>query len=96
MTRSQATELLPVLEAYAQGKEVQRWHVEHDPAAKRQGAWMTDPDPAFNLCARWRVKPEAREWLVIVEEGVIVEQLQRQGARYAGAGETVLVREVIQ
>lgn len=95
MTRHQATELVPVIVAFAQGKEVQRWCVEHDPAAKRQGAWVTDPDPSFDLREKWRVKPPPREWLVVVENGVIVDQVYEK-VNYPAGTEFVLVKEVIQ
>lgn len=55
MTREQAKELLPVLQAYAEGKTVQMKNFGGD--------WM---DCEFCLTGNeWRVKPEPRDfWLV--------------------------------
>lgn len=95
MNRNQATELLPVLTAFAQGKEVQRWCVNYDPSSVEKGAWVTVTDPTFDLAGKWRVKPEPREWLVIVENGVIVDQVDEK-TTYPPGTQFVLVREVIQ
>lgn len=64
MTRERAKELLPVLQAWAEGKEVQvtlagteEWNNYGQPSP------LIDPN-FENPKWKWRVKPEAREWWV--------------------------------
>lgn len=61
MTRERAKELLPVLQAWVEGKKIQ---VSSDAT----DAKWEDYDGTFadleNLNWKWRVKPEAREWWV--------------------------------
>lgn len=58
MTREQAKELLPVIQAYAEGKEVQFLDAYDK-------SWCDCSEAGFNVQTKWRVKPEPREfWLV--------------------------------
>lgn len=57
MTRERAKELLPVIQAWAEGKDVQ---------CKRQhqlnGPWIDNGYPAWDDNLDFRIKPEPREW----------------------------------
>jgi len=56
MNREQAKELLPIIQAFAEGKDVQFWF-----APGR--FWCTDKqNPEFDPKDKWRVKPEPREF----------------------------------
>lgn len=60
MTREEAKQLASVMQAYAEGKEVQR--------LSTGGIWTDIPDPIFDSYDEWRVKPEPtklREWWLI-------------------------------
>lgn len=62
MTRKRAKELLPVIQAWAEGKGVQhRCHV--DPF------WHNAENPTWNEDFDYRIKPEPREWWVNVYPG---------------------------
>ena len=51
MTREEAKQLLPVIQAYAEGKEVQYYY-------SQGGKWCGIEEPSFNADAEWRIKPE--------------------------------------
>lgn len=63
MTRDEAAKLLPVIQAYAEGKTVQiRCSIAED------NAWQDYTGKCANFSNssnwEWRVKPQAREWWV--------------------------------
>lgn len=55
MTPERAKELLPVIQAYAEGKKL-------DYLSPSRHEWEDDPIPNFEASGKWRVKPEPREW----------------------------------
>ena len=58
MNRERAKELLPIIQAYAEGKKVQYMD--------SLGAWKDVADPTFDPVLKWRVKPEPMEiWVRI-------------------------------
>lgn len=52
MNREDAKNLLPIIQAFADGKEVQ-W--------QESGKWRTAVGPSFCADFEWRIKPEPRE-----------------------------------
>jgi hypothetical protein len=66
MTREQVKELLPVMQAFAEGREVQyAWRNPDRPYPD----WATDNDPVFNdRQLKWRIKPAPREWWLLVSK----------------------------
>ena len=52
MTREDAKQLLPVIQAYAEGKEVQYYY-------SQGGKWCGIEEPSFNADDEWRIKPES-------------------------------------
>ena len=58
MTPNQASELIPIMQAFAEGKVVQIWVAVHDPRGKVPGVWVDIKDPSFDILQNWRVKPE--------------------------------------
>ena len=51
MTREEAKELLPIIQAYVEGKTIQMESVN--------GEWVDDDDPTFNtLTYNYRIKPQ--------------------------------------
>lgn len=64
MTRDEAGEFAKIVQAYSNGKTVQRF---------MDGNWVTCHSPTFNPSLRWRVKPEPKEWWSVVDnEGDVV------------------------
>ena len=51
MTREEAKQLLPVIQAYAEGKEVQYYYAQGE-------KWCGIEEPSFNADTEWRIKPE--------------------------------------
>ena len=56
MDRERAKELLPIIEAYAEGKVVQ-WRADFD-------EWTDDDNFNPDLHLDYRIKPEPREWWI--------------------------------
>ena len=60
MTRERAKELLPVIQAYAEGKDVQYSNSFRNP----DSLWTTAIEPTFDAQSAWRIKPEPMElWI---------------------------------
>lgn len=65
MNREQAKQLLPIIQAFAGGAEVQS-------QGCITGDWYIINDPDFNPATKWRIKPKPRErWTVVDEVGSI-------------------------
>ena len=60
MTRERAKELLPIIQAYAEGKKIQ---------SLSSAGWEDINDPLFRSHSEYRIKPEPREWYEIVPKG---------------------------
>jgi hypothetical protein len=60
MTRDEAREFAKVVQAYADGQDVQ-WR---EPDVDRP--WCDDFEPDFDTNFQWRIKSEPREWWVVV------------------------------
>lgn len=95
MTPHQASELIPIMQAFADGKVVQMWMPDHEPGAACLGVWVDQKDPSFDVRYKWRVKPEPREWMVVVDNGIIVAQFDEKVV-YPVRTQFVQVREVIE
>ena len=52
MTREEAKELLPIMQAFAEGKTVQHFSVG--------GRWIDCNDPLFSRDVKYRIKPESK------------------------------------
>ena len=63
MTRDQAQQLLPIIEAFARGEPLQ--------ASLSGGPWMNCGEPDFDIPAcQWRIKPVAVErWIHFYADG---------------------------
>lgn len=57
MTRKRAEELLPVIQAFAEGKEIEFKHKEGD-------EWFTQDYYVWDEDYEYRIKPEPREWYI--------------------------------
>ena len=55
MDRNQAKELLPVIQAYAEGKTIQSRCIKGDTSL-----WYDDEDPSFDEDFEYRIKPEPK------------------------------------
>lgn len=56
MTREHIKEMLPFMQAFAEGKTIQK----HFPFAE-DDEWVDDPNPDFNPTSyQWRIKPEPK------------------------------------
>lgn len=54
MNRDRARELLPIIQAYADGKTIE--------VRESSSNWITSNVPGFQNYAEYRIKPEAREY----------------------------------
>lgn len=96
MKRKEWKERLPIITAYAEGKEIQ--------VRSRGGKWLdvVVSDLAFSDgVSLYRIKPTPREFKVMVQGGLIVGTLNHQGlielAKLAETEkvESITVREVL-
>ena len=53
MNRNQAKELLPIIQAYAEGKAIESRCIKGD-----KSLWYDDEDPSFDNDLEYRIKPE--------------------------------------
>ena len=100
MNRERAKELLPILQAFAEGKDIQCWQ-------ERKDKWETikDPDVFAWASSRWRIKPEPREfWVNSYPKNSVFIHLNEEAAvnakrcankEYWNSIETIKVREVL-
>lgn len=81
MTRDEAKKLLPIIQAYADGKVVQAF-------SSILNKWIDIENPAFRD-SEWRIKPEPMEvWLTFDRDGVkIVHDTKKSAERYAHGGQ---------
>lgn len=62
MTRERAKELLPIIQAYAEGKTIECFTIE--------GRWQEITNPFFDSATKYRIKPKPMErWWVMDAEG---------------------------
>ena len=54
MTKDEAAKLIPIMQAYVDGKEIQVYTTSAHPI---EGIWNTIYDPSFNVHSRYRIKP---------------------------------------
>ena len=55
MTREEVKEMLPVLQAFAEGKTIESRCIKGD-----KSLWYDDEDPSFDYDFEYRIKPEPR------------------------------------
>ena len=55
MNRNQAKALLPIIQAYAEGKSIESRYIKGD-----KSLWYDDEDPSFDNDLEYRIKPEPR------------------------------------
>ena len=91
MNRERAKELLPIIQAFAEGKTVQ-----HRSGENLQ--WITvDEVASFDMFELdWRIKPEPREFWIIEDGDHTLKATHSYGAATNYCGEIIKVREVIE
>lgn len=92
MTIEQAKELLPVIQAYVDGLQIQY-------KDSRQNEWcdvLSQPNFEASGC-QWRVKPQPREFWVNVYDGCLCAHPDSKTAQreLSANGRTIHVREVL-
>lgn len=94
MTRDEAKKLLPIIQAFAEGKEVQYF---------TGSGWETTSIPSFDLVVQWRIKPEPKEiWVNEYESGIIkmlghpTKELADCSANQSVSRKAVRYREVLE
>jgi len=89
MTRKHAMEILPLIKAYAKGAVIQMQD-------ENNSNWFDQPDPIFNLpIERYRIKPEPREFTVVVGNDGMVRDADLYS--FPGARQFAFkVREVLE
>lgn len=55
MNRNQAKEMLPIIQAYAEGKVIESRCIKGD-----KSLWYDDEDPSFDDDFEYRIKPEPK------------------------------------
>lgn len=55
MTREEAKELIPIIQAFAEGKEIESRCIKGD-----KSLWYDDEDPTFDNDLEYRIKPEPK------------------------------------
>lgn len=55
MTREEAKELMPIIKAFAEGKEIESRCIKGD-----KSLWYDDEDPSFDNDLEYRIKPEPK------------------------------------
>ena len=68
MTPNQVREFLPLFQAFADGKKIEVFVPDNDPAFPGRGTWVEEPLPDFNPASKWRVKFEPRVIYVAFEK----------------------------
>lgn len=92
MTREHAQKIAPILQAYAEGKEIQN---RYEP----DGKWSECLFPLWYPNIEYRIKPEPREfWVNIYPNGTLClhesERLAETG-KMTNCAQTIKVREVL-
>lgn len=91
MTRERAKELLPIIQAFAEGKTIQ---------SNLDGVWKDNTEPDWTARGdSYRVKPETVElWVNVYPSGDSFVHPTEERARRecSGEGRTIRVREVIE
>ena len=80
MNRERAKELLPIIQAYANGETIQSKFADHD--------WRT-VDLALHMPDEYRIKPKPREWWLDPSDGELLQQDRKPGGGF------IKVREVL-
>jgi len=62
MNRQQAAELAPIMQAFADGKEVQY-------VSTAKNKWADAHNPSFVTSVKYRIKPEPREFWICFDKG---------------------------
>lgn len=97
MTRDKAKMLLPIIQAFSEGKAIQAQHTFRD-------GWEDIGTHAnFDADAEWRIKPEPREWWLVqwpIKAPKNVQRFETQAAAKKCASvcanpEIIHVREVL-
>ena len=55
MTREEAKQLLPIIQAFAEGKAIESRYIKGD-----KSLWYDDEDPSFDNDLEYRIKPEPK------------------------------------
>ena len=63
MNRERARELLPIIRAYAEGKDVQLGSGKNEDGSV---LWLDIPDPCWDGHGEYRIKPEPREFKLVI------------------------------
>ena len=89
MNREQAQELLPIIQAFAEGKTVQYLNGS-------VGKWSDAVTPSFFTQYQWRIKPEPREFYLIEDlKTGIFEKINGDNPYNPETHQVIKVREVL-
>lgn len=93
--QQQACNLIPILQAFANGQEVQ-WYSDLE---QEWLAFDAKKHPAFPLIAEWRIKPEEVEvkaWALISQHGVIYSLHQSREAAEINLASSMTTKKIIE
>ena len=89
MNRERTKKLLPIIEAFANGEDIQ---------IKASDKWLTWESYSFDSKSEYRIKPNPREWWVnVYDKGSVIHET-KESARSGSAHtkcELIKVREVL-
>jgi len=78
MNRERCKELLPIIQAFAEGKDVQVMLSENE--------WVSLKDPQWGACDEYRIKPEPMEiWVHVFCDGSMSVPFTDKESAYHGA-----------
>ena len=81
MNKERAKELLPVIQAFAEGKEIQYRQINYP-----EGEWHDTLAPTWSPNCQYRIKPEPFErWLVVNSRGTVVVAYEDVASANKGA-----------
>ena len=90
MKRERAKELLPVIQAFADGEEIECRNIRQ----RDRQDWHSINDPGWCKSNEYRIKPEPREFWIDLTEREFIES--GKGSKYWGEENDVIkVREVL-
>jgi len=90
MNRDRARTLLPIIQAFADGKYVQY--------KEESGKWFTLDEPVFRGTEEYRIKPEPREFTVCLckrYQPFKIQEMKCNDCEGYGNCEVIKVREVL-
>lgn len=89
MTRTRAKELLPVIQAFAEGKEIET-------QVEGSGPWVPNSSPAWANRDEYRIKPEPRAYYIVSTNTTGYHTFSNESAAFSFAANQCQKPEIIK